>query len=212
MTKHLRLKGLYAITDQALTPHQQLHLKVEQALKGGARIIQYRDKSKDNTKRLLEARLIKQLCDEYNATLLINDDIDLCIAAEAHGVHLGREDTGILAARQQLAAHHIIGATCHGEPDAAWQAIEQGADYVAFGRFYPSNTKPNAKPADLTLIEPVLKRLPVPAVAIGGITLDNAPPLIAAGFNMLAVVHSLFGHEDTLQRSQAFSQLFSTDY
>ena len=204
MTKHIRLKGLYAITDQALTPPSQLQLKVEQALKGGARIIQYRDKSGDRIKRLQEARLIKQLCDAFNATLLINDDVELCLEAEAHGVHLGRDDTDILTARQQLAAHHIIGATCHGEPDAAWQAIEQGADYVAFGRFYP----PNAKPADLSLIEPVLKRLPVPAVAIGGITLDNAASLVAAGFSMLAVVHSLFGHEDTLLRSQAFSQLF----
>ncbi|MDX1695909.1 MAG: thiamine phosphate synthase, partial [Ketobacteraceae bacterium] len=149
MNKHQRLWGLYAITDPTLTPPDLLAEKTEAALAGGARIIQYRDKSTDSERRYREASELKSLCLQYNATLIINDDVALTARVQADGVHLGLTDTGIHEARQQLGPEFIIGATCHGEITNAHRAQQDGADYVAFGRFFPSRTKPDAPLARL---------------------------------------------------------------
>ncbi len=209
MTLQQHLQGLYVITDPVLTPAQNIEGKVEQALKGGARIVQYRDKTSDRAHKIRQAKSLLQLCNQYHALLMINDDVDLCLDVEAHGVHLGLEDEPLQQARERLGPHKIIGATCHGDTHRALQAVASTADYVAFGRFYPSKTKPEAPPARLDQIAPLLPQLPVPAVAIGGITLDNAKPLIEAGFSMLAVIQDVFGHNDITTRARAFCQLFS---
>ncbi|MBV1921651.1 MAG: thiamine phosphate synthase [Pseudomonadales bacterium] len=188
----MRLQGLYAITDNLLTPGPFLIERVEQALQGGVRILQYRDKTTDKQKRQNEALALKSLCAQYKCTFIINDDIELCSKVNADGVHLGVSDVNIHTARQQLGNNVIIGATCHGSLDLAHKAIADGADYVAFGRFYNSTTKPNAEAADLQTIRSGLAKLNVPAVAIGGITLSKADELLEAGFSMLAVVEDIF--------------------
>lgn len=202
------LRGLYAITDPVLTPPSTLVAQVAAALRGGARIIQLRDKSNDFEQRLQVARRLRDLTRENGAILIINDDVEICAEAEADGVHLGQDDMSLPMARAALGPDFIIGATCHGSLELAQQALEESADYLAFGRFFPSRTKPDAPPAALAEIADFIARCPVPAVAIGGITLNNAAPLLDAGFAMLAVVNDVFGHQDIEGQCRQYSQLF----
>jgi len=204
-----RLAGLYVITDPRLTPGDKLHERVEAALRGGARLVQYRDKSQDHERRLAEASALLTLCRKHGATLLVNDDVDLCRKTGADGVHLGLDDTAVTAARAILGPQALIGATCHGDPALARSAIADGADYVAFGRFFASGTKPDALPAQPDIVGPALGLLGVPACAIGGITLATAPGLLALGFSMLAVIGDVFGAADIEARCRAYSRLFS---
>lgn len=205
-----RLQGLYVITDPVLTPPRELLEKVGAALEGGASIVQYRDKTTDKARRLQEARQLKALCSAHDALLIINDDVMLALECDAHGVHVGREDTPVRLARQQLGPDKILGATCHGDPALALGACTEGADYVAFGRFFVSGTKPDAPPARLDLIAPHLTTLPCPAVAIGGITLPQAAPLIDAGFAMLAVIGDVFSRDSAAitLHCRAYARLF----
>lgn len=206
------LSGLYGITDSKLMPDdQQMLTQVESALRGGMKILQYRDKSTDSDKRLRQACALKTLCQRYDALLLINDDTDLALACCADGVHLGQSDGSIARARNTLGAHAVIGITCHDSLALARQAISEGADYVAFGAFFPSKTKPDAKPAPHSLLAEARRQLDLPVVAIGGITVDNAHQLIDAGADMVAVIHALFAAEDIPQRARAFQQLFPID-
>ncbi|OMH32191.1 thiamine phosphate synthase [Motiliproteus sp. MSK22-1] len=203
------LAGLYGITDAQLMPEDVLFHKVEQALQGGATLIQYRDKSKDSIKRLSQARRLVQICRQYNRPLLINDDIDLAIEASASGVHLGQQDGSVEEARRELGTDSIIGVTCHNSLDLSLQAQDEGANYVAFGAFFPSSTKPNAKPASIELLHDARQQLQIPIVAIGGIRVDNADQLIKAGAHMLAVVHSLFAADNVKARAQQYTHIFS---
>lgn len=204
------LRGLYAITDSALLADGRLLPYCEAALRGGAKILQYRDKSTDTARRLTEAKALQLLCQEYDARLVINDDLNLAVELGAD-LHLGQEDGSLLKARQQLDDTAIIGATCHARLDLAQQAIEQHADYIAFGRFYSSQTKPGEVLATHSLLKQA-QQLQRPIVAIGGITLDNAAPLIQHGADMLAVIHGLFAADSAAvveQRARAFSALFN---
>lgn len=203
------LSGLYAITDPGLTPPNTLVQQVAAALRGGARIIQLRDKSEDRALRLALAQQLRQLTLQHKALLIINDDVDLCLACEADGVHLGQDDMPLPMARAALGPDFILGATCHGSIELAEQALDESADYLAFGRFFPSSTKPEAPPAVLADIQGFLRNCPVPAVAIGGITLNNAAPLIEAGFAMLAVVNDVFGQQDIEGQCRRYSSLFA---
>lgn len=198
MRSHLssRLRGLYVITDPILTPPLQLLEKVSAALTGGARIVQYRDKSSDTERRLREAEQLRTLCHAHNALFIINDDVALALASDADGAHVGLEDMPVAMARQQLGPTKLVGATCHGDPTLAHQAAAEGADYVAFGRFFSSGTKPDAPPAQLERVGPILATLPCPSVAIGGITLPHARPLVNAGFAMLAVIGDVFSRDN----------------
>jgi thiamine-phosphate pyrophosphorylase len=202
------LKGLYVITDPRLTPSGTILEQVDAALSGGARLVQYRDKSGDHAKRDREARALRTLCHRHGALLIINDDVDLCLQSGADGVHLGQEDTSVTAARRALGNSLIIGATCHGNPALAVSAIAEGASYVAFGRFYASGTKPGAPPARTEVVGPVLPHLGVPSCAIGGITLETAPALLGLGFSMLAVVGDVFGATDIEARCRRYAGLF----
>ncbi|MAR91426.1 MAG: thiamine phosphate synthase [Pseudomonadota bacterium] len=202
------LRGLYAITDPHLTPGATLLHQVQGALRGGARVIQYRDKSNAPAIRLQMARQLRELTHSHGALLIINDDLELCLQCGADGVHLGQDDMPLREARQQLGRSHILGATCHGSLALAESALSAGANYLAFGRFFPSRTKPDAKPAQLQELAPFIANCPVPTVAIGGITLNNAGPLLDAGFQMLAVVADLFGHDDVEAQSRRYVGLF----
>lgn len=209
-TKTELLRGLYAITDSALLADGRLLPYCEAALRGGATLLQYRDKSNDTVRRLREAQALQKLCQDYGACLIINDDLGLAAELGAD-LHLGQEDGSLLQARQQLGAEAIIGATCHAQLDLAKQAIEQQADYIAFGRFYSSQTKPGDVLANTELLQHA-QQLNCPIVAIGGITLDNGSLLIAHGAAMLAVIHGLFAADSAAaveQRAREFSALFT---
>ncbi len=200
------LCGLYAITDDSL--QDQLAIAIEAALAGGCRLIQYRSKQRSASERQQEACALLALCNRYNAKLFINDDVALAKSIGAHGVHLGQEDTSLAEARALLGPQAIIGITCHNSLDLARAAQAGGADYVAFGRFFPSTTKHSAPPADLSVLTAAKTSLAIPVVAIGGITLDNAPAVVQAGADMLAVVGDLFGATDINARARAYTALF----
>lgn len=201
------LSGLYLITDPSWGEH--LTHKVEGALRGGCRLVQYRNKHASAHQAEIESRELLALCQRYNTPLLINDNLDLAIHINADGVHLGQGDDDCAGARELLAPNKIIGVTCHDQLTLALQAQKDGADYVAFGRFFDSETKPEAGQAPLSLITEAKRRLRAPVVAIGGITLDNAPSIINLGADMLAVSHSLLSAEDCDQQARAFAHCFS---
>lgn len=205
---HTTLRGVYAITDNQLQQGGALLTAVEQALRGGVRIIQYRNKQADFADRVAEARDLKNLCRQYSAPLLINDDVELCQAVDADGVHLGQSDTPVAEARYRLGPGAIIGVTCHNRPELVMQAERGGANYIAIGRFFPSQTKPMAPAASLQDLRTLRSQTRLPLVAIGGVTADNGSELLNAGANMLAVIHYLFGSTDIEARARALSQLF----
>lgn len=208
----MKLRGLYAITDSELLKGRLLPY-VEAALKGGATLLQYRDKSSDNARRLREAETLRELCNRYGAALIINDDAELA-ARLGVGLHLGQTDGSLSAARALLGRQAIIGGTCHAQLELAEAAAKEGASYVAFGRFFNSNTKPGAPAATVELLDQAKARINLPIVAIGGVTLDNAPALIERGASMVAVVHALFAADSAAEverRARAFSDLFIPD-
>ncbi len=203
------LTGLYAITDAGLMPHLDILLDhVEQSLRGGVNILQYRDKSTNEQRRLTQALALQELCNHYNVPLIINDDIELAFQSAADGVHLGQSDGQVSAARQRLGSKTIIGVTCHDQLPLAEEAVAAGADYVAFGAFFPSKSKPDAKPASLALLQQARMLIDRPIVAIGGISVDNAPQVIDAGADMIAVIHALYASADITQTAEQFSRLF----
>lgn len=206
---HQKLTGLYAITDAKQHDTQQLIADVEQALLGGARIIQYRDKSDNQQRRHEAAMALRKLTRRHDALFIINDDAQLANAAQADGVHLGQEDANIKAARRLLGENAIIGVSCYNRFELAQQANDQGADYIAFGRFFSSRTKPDAAQAELALLQRAQQELSIPVVAIGGITATNAAELISAGAQMLAVVDDIFGQADIQAAAQRYEKLFT---
>lgn len=197
------MRGLYAITpDTADTA--ELVRKVELALKAGAAMLQYRNKILSKDKRLLQAKELAPLARGYGVPLIVNDDVEVALAVGANGAHLGREDGALAAARAQLPGR-ILGASCYDDAGAARAAVRSGADYVAFGSVFPSPTKRGAARAPLSLFG---SELGVPLCAIGGITLDNAPALIAAGASLLAVISDLFDAPDIAARAAQYRKLF----
>lgn len=202
-----KLYGLYAITPDGL-PANRLLADVEAALAGGCRIVQFRDKTSPMPERVARARALRQLTRRFAARLLINDDIALCSLIDADGVHLGQEDGNLRAARAILGLERILGASCYADFAAAEAAAGAGVDYVAFGAVYPSPTKPDAARAGFDLFFRGRTTLAAPSCAIGGITLANAPALIAAGADLLAVITDLFSAPDIAARATAYQRLF----
>ncbi|MBM1194321.1 thiamine phosphate synthase [Pseudomonas weihenstephanensis] len=206
----MKLRGLYAITDSQLLAGKWMPY-IEAALDGGLTLLQYRDKSSDEARRLREAEALRDMCARYNAHLIINDDAELA-ARLGVGVHLGQTDGPLTPARALLGRQAIIGSTCHSQIELGEQAAKEGASYVAFGRFFNSSTKPGALTATLDVLDEARARIKLPICVIGGITLDNAAPLIDHGADLLAVVHGLFGAEspqEVTRRARAFNALMS---
>ena len=201
------LRGLYVITDEKLIPQNRFPETVEQALRGGARIIQYRDKSTDSHKRLLQASALKVLCDKYQATFIINDDVELALRVNADGIHIGKQDETLASTRKKL-GNKIIGVSCYNQFDLAVVAEKNGADYIAFGSFFASSTKPDAARADTTLLARAKQELNIPVCAIGGITIDNAASLVRAGADMVAVITDVLESENIESRSNKLAALF----
>ncbi|OOG21928.1 thiamine-phosphate diphosphorylase [Thioalkalivibrio denitrificans] len=198
-----KLRGLYVITPDGAPDAAQLQTRVTAALRGGARIVQYRDKSGDHGRRLETAHALRELCEAHAALLIINDDAHLAHAIDAHGVHLGQQDMPLEDARALLGPEAVIGITCHERLDRAIAAELGGADYVAFGAAFPSPTKPDAARVPLMLFAQAREVLNVPVCAIGGITAENASEVITAGADMVAVSSGVFDRPDPEAEAEA---------
>jgi len=198
-------RGLYAITQTEGKAPEIVIAEVEAALRGGAAVVQYRDKNPRAA--LYLARELVKVCHRHAVPLLINDDLELALAAGADGVHLGRDDGHIREARARLGADAIIGISCYNALDRALEAEAHGATYAAFGRFFRSNSKPLAAPAELETLRQAKKILSIPIVAIGGILPENGSELLAAGADLLAVIGGIFDREPEAS-ARAYVALF----
>ena len=202
------IHGLYAITAPDLIEAQLLTDTVRDVIQNGARVVQYRNNLDGRQIREHQALDLVKLCRGYHVPLIINDDVAIADLVHADGVHLGRDDKPVSEARAILGDDAIIGVSCYNSLDRAIEAEAEGADYVAFGRFYPSFTKPDAADADIELLHRAKARLSIPVVAVGGITIDNAVPLIEAGADAVAVIHGLFAQPDPAGVARHFARLF----
>jgi thiamine-phosphate pyrophosphorylase len=199
----VKLRGLYAITPDG-PDSRQLVEKVRLALEGGIALLQYRRKMISRETGRREASELAQLARAHNVPFIVNDDVELALALAADGVHLGRDDTAVALSKKSLPGK-IVGASAYDDLDLARKAVRAGADYVAFGSVFASPTKPAAVRAPLSLFA---NDLGVPLCAIGGITLDNAPKLIEAGADLLAVISDLFDAPDIAARARQYGKLF----
>jgi thiamine-phosphate pyrophosphorylase len=202
--------GVYAITPETADT-ERLLVQVEAALLGGAAAVQYRDKSGDVARRHEQASELVALCRRFGVPLIVNDDLRLADLCDADGVHLGRDDGSLREARIILGRDKLVGTSCYQSLELAQAAQAEGADYVAFGSFFASPTKPAAPRASLDLLRDAAPRIHVPIVAIGGITLANAPQLLDAGADSLAVLSALFDAPDIRAAAHALNQLFETE-
>ncbi|MBI4756383.1 MAG: thiamine phosphate synthase [Betaproteobacteria bacterium] len=202
-----RLRGLYAVTPD-IADTALLCRSVDAALKGGARLLQYRNKGAGAALRHEQAHALAALCRDHGVPLILNDDVALALEVGADGVHLGRDDAGLHGARQRLGPHRLLGASCYDQAELARRAALAGADYVAFGSVFSSPTKPAAVRAPLELFGWARAELPVACAAIGGITLDNAAAVVAAGADLLAVITDLFDAPDIEARARGYAALF----
>jgi thiamine-phosphate pyrophosphorylase len=198
-------KGLYAITQPEHKSLLHVTEEVTAAIKGGAVVIQYRDKQPVDGNKLA-VRLL-EICRSHNVPLIINDDIELAANIGADGVHLGRDDGQLSDARKKLAQNAIIGVSCYNDMQQALTAQNHGATYVAFGRFFPSSSKPLAPLAQINTLHLAKQQLQIPIVAIGGITPENGIALIAAGANFLAAIDGVFA-DNPEQSAHNYQQLF----
>ena len=197
-------RGLYLLTPDR-TDSARLRDAVDAALAAGVALLQYRNKAADIALRREQLAMLGPLCRRHGVPLIVNDDVALALDCGAAGVHVGEHDAGVAQARATLGPDAIVGASCYDDPARAQAAVRDGASYVAFGAFFPSATKPLARRATLDLL-----RTPcaVPKVAIGGITADNARPLLAAGADLLAVVSDVFDAPDPAAAVRRYAPLF----
>ena len=205
------IRGLYGVTpDDA--DSARLMSRVRGALAGGRRVLHSRNKTADAALRYAQAAALRALCSEYGAALIINDDLELALAVDADGLHLGGEDGSLAAARARLGPNKLLGASCYRSLENAERALAEGADHIAFGSFFVSTVKPGAVRSNPTLLNEAKQRFKVPVVAIGGITLDNASQLISAGADSVAVITALFGAPDVTVAAQKFNALFESSH
>lgn len=197
------MRGLYAITPD-IVDTGLLARRVEQALAAGVAMLQYRNKMLSREKRLLQAKELAPIARGYGVPFIVNDDVEIALAVGANGAHIGKGDGDLATARSKLGGR-ILGASCYDDLEKARAAVKTGADYIAFGSVFPSPTKPDAVRAPLSLFK---NDLGIPLCAIGGITLQNAPALIAAGASLLAVITDLFDAPDIAARAGEYRKLF----
>lgn len=201
--------GLYAITQTNGKTSATIIDEVSLAIKGGACVIQYRNKqSSSPTAKVELAKQLLAICKSHNIPLIINDDAELAQAIGADGVHIGKHDDEIISCRQLLGSKAIIGVSCYDDINAALKTQAQGADYIAFGRFFPSSSKPLASLAHTNTLQLAKKQIKLPIVAIGGILPENGAQLLDAGANVLAVIGGIFDVEPEIS-AQAYLKLFN---
>ncbi len=207
MSRQRCVRGLYVITDPVLCG-DQLATKVAAAVAGGARLVQYRNKHADRQQQLREIRAIQEACGG-RVPLIVNDDAELALETDADGVHVGQDCPDLPGLRARIGAGRLLGVTCHASLELARSAAAAGADYVAFGAFHPSPTKPQARRAPLALLGQARDQLPVPVVAIGGINADNAGALHAAGADCVAVISGVFAQPDPRDAALRIARIFT---
>ena len=203
--------GLYAITDPKLLPGDLLLSGVESALRGGASVIQYRDKHATHIELLRAAQSLRDLCTDHHALLIMNDDLSLCLRVNADGLHLGKSDGDLIEARAKLGEDKILGVTCHNDLQYAQHCYQLGADYCAFGRVFPSKTKPNAAHCNLDVIRQAAKQH-YSSVAIGGISTENLQTLLNKQIYSIAVIHGLFAQENIESTAHLFTTQIKTSF
>ncbi len=186
---------LYAVTDRSWLNGQTLYEQVEQALKGGVTLVQLREKGLGAEQFLQEARQIQQLCHRFGVPLIINDSIEVALAVDADGVHLGQDDANAAQARQLLGKDKIIGVSAHNVQEAL-QAVQDGADYLGSGAVFGSGTKTNVSTLPMQTLREICSAVPIPVVAIGGITEQNLQQLSGSGIAGAAVVSAIFAQEN----------------
>jgi thiamine-phosphate pyrophosphorylase len=202
------MHGLYAITPDT-TDTESLVARVKRALEGGARFVQYRNKIASPELRREQAQALQAVCVAHGASLIVNDHAELARDIDAAGVHIGADDGEVEYARATVGADKVVGVSCYRRIELAVEAEAQGADYVAFGSFYPSSVKPGAVRAPIDLMRQAKAAVKVPVVAIGGITVENARPLIEAGADALAVITGVFSAPDVAAAARAFTALYN---
>jgi thiamine-phosphate pyrophosphorylase len=201
------IKGLYAITPD-MADLNTLIQKTQWAIEGGAFMVQYRSKILNRDVKMQQCAAILRLCREYEIPCIVNDDVDMCRALDADGVHLGEKDDNIAEVRRILGEDAIIGSSCYDQLSRANEAQKEGASYVAFGAIYPTSTKPNAPRASLALLREAKSQIQIPVVAIGGITMNNAHEVIETGVDAIAVINSLFEASSIKETAETLSKMF----
>jgi len=204
-----KIQGVYAITDPHLLSDDILYDSVSQAIDAGISVLQYRNKIASYNIQQQQAERLNKLCQNNQVLFIINDNVQLAKQVSADGVHLGKEDNNISQARKQLGKTAIIGISCYNQIQRAIEAEQQGADYIAFGRFFPSKTKPHATAADPQIIIQAKQKISIPIVAIGGITAENANTVISAGADSIAVINGVFAQKNITNAVKDLAELFS---
>jgi thiamine-phosphate pyrophosphorylase len=201
------MQGLYLVTPDwddtaALLAYTDI------ALDAGAALVQYRHKSADAPLRLEQARVLRRLCRQRRVPFIVNDHVDLCRELDADGVHVGGTDLSVAEARLAVGPGKIVGASCYGDLQRAIEAERAGASYVAFGGFYPSRVKRYEVSTPAAIVTTALAAVQVPMVVIGGMTPENAAPLVERGAHMVAAISSVYGADDVAGAVRAFTRLF----
>ncbi len=202
-----KLSGLYLVTPDWDDTAQML-ASSEQALKSGATILQYRHKSADEALRMQQAGALQELCARYGCLFIINDYVDLCLALNADGIHVGGTDASVAEVRAAVGPDKIVGASCYGDLQLAQRSYQEGASYVAFGGFYPSRIKKYPVTTPFDIVTQSKQQIPLPVVVIGGMTVENCPPLIAAGADMVAAISSVYMTDNPELAARSFGSLF----
>lgn len=206
--KKFSLKGLYIVTPDWDDTVKLLTVS-EQALNGGAALLQYRHKTANAALRLEQATLLLALCRRYERPFIINDHVDLCLALDADGIHVGGTDASVMEIRAKVGPNKIVGASCYGSMELAHDAVVSGASYVAFGGFYPSKVKKYEVTTQASILSIAKTEIALPSVVIGGMTADNAMPLVVNGADMVAAISSVYLSPNPFAAARRFVALFS---
>lgn len=201
------MKGLYVITDEKLTPYDKILDMVQQALEGGAKFVQLRDKNNTDDFLFEYGLKLKQLCQQYGAYFIVNDRVELALKLDADGVHVGEEDENIEKVMEMMRGK-IVGVSCYGSVERAKQMQQAGASYVAFGSFYFSPTKPKSKTVPKEIIPQAKRELSIPVCVIGGITVERAKELVELGADIVAVISDIWTADNIKNRCLEYKKLF----
>jgi thiamine-phosphate pyrophosphorylase len=202
------MRGLYLVTPDWDDTDRLLDA-TRRALEGGAALVQYRHKTAADALRAEQAGALLALCRRHARQLVINDHLDLCLQLDADGVHVGGLDASVAQVRAALGPGRIVGASCYGQFALAEAAQAAGASYVAFGGFYPSRVKVYDVSTPADIVARAKAALRVPVVVIGGMTVENARPLVGHGADMVAAISSVYGAEEPYEAARAFAGLFT---
>jgi len=205
-----RIRGLYVITDKKLIPRDRFFETVEKALRGGADVLQLREKDTPIAEQISLARRLRDLTREYGIPFIVNDFPEVALRSGADGVHIGRGDVSLEEARRILGRHAVIGVSCYGGVEEALDLERRGADYVAFGAVFPTPTKEDAPlMGSLDILREAREKLKIPVVAIGGINKENVEEVLKAGVDAVAVVSAVFGADDPERAARELKSIIS---